>query len=98
MDRVGVRGRCGVTDTDDRKLLAVAVERFRPDIEKAYPVDTDLDKTLRFWTAEDLRRQDHAGTDALAAAMERAGVQRLGDLVDMWTAVVGEHDESMEAD
>jgi hypothetical protein len=71
-----------VTDSDDRRLLALAVQRFGPDIDKAFPVSTDRDKTLRYWTAEDFRRQDRVNAHAIAAAMERQGVRRLGDLFE----------------
>ena len=70
-----------MTTTDDRRLLAMAMESFGPDIDKAIPVSNDRDKTLRFWTAEDFRRQDTVSGHAIAAAMERQCVQRLGDLL-----------------
>jgi hypothetical protein len=65
---------------DDRKLLKLAALRFAPDIDKVFPVNDYRVKTLRFWTAEDFRRQDTVSGHAIAAAMERQGVQRLGDL------------------
>jgi hypothetical protein len=63
------------------------LEKICADLDKAYPLDDDRDKTLPYWTAADLRAvargRPNAWAVLLAGELERAGVRTVGELIDV---------------